>query len=148
MGGISYHRMNQPWKCPSYLVSYTFLLLWDRLLEITSQEEIWERNQKLRNPGGDGFFVVVFFQNLLILCVLLIPVYSSTCPTPCFKYCTCQNYSCPVFSHHVTNMGKGRGKWLYGVIWSLYLNQSSYQLCCPPVCEMICYWWTPASRRW
>lgn len=115
----------EPLKCPSDLVSGTFLLEWDRLIEIKSQKAIWEGGRQ-KSPAR------FFFQNLLILSVLLTLVHLSTHPTPCFNYCTCQKHNGPAFIHQVTNVGKGRGNGLYGVSWSLDLNQGTHQLCYPP----------------
>ena len=119
----------------------TFFLASDKLLETKSREAIWE-GERHWSPAR------FFFQNLLILSMLLILVHLFTLLTPFFNYCTCQKHNCPVLRHQVTNKGKGRGSWLYGAwYWTRAHTNSDISPLPTLLHEWICYCWTLESGR-
>lgn len=74
--------------------------------------------------------ILIFFQNILILYVVLMLVYLFPLPTPCFIYCTCQKHNCLVPRLQTWE----RERELTGVNWSLVLTQGTHKLCHHPPC--------------
>lgn len=75
----------------------------DRLLEIKSRKGE-KKSERERETGGQPDFN--YFQNILILCVILMLVYLFLLPTPCFIYCTCQKHSCLVSRLQIWERGR------------------------------------------
>lgn len=116
--------MNQPWKCPSDLVSDR----WDRLLETKSGKG--EQTGRKRDTGGQPDFNF-FSEYSYFVCGrnACIPF-----PSPHSFFYLVHMPKAQVPCIQVKNVGKGKGGWLAEVNWSPVLTQGTHKLCFHPPC--------------